>query len=711
MRSANKYLLMLIAFSLFAGTSYAQLSQAEIEKKMKTVQAEIDKMKNDPKYKDIMKKMQNIDSLSKKMAKGTIAVQPKTKIADTAFDALPVMDPEITRFLPIRTFNKAELVSYLHNLDVKLTELLHKSYGTDINNISADNIVKSGSSIALWINGQPYESVLVALKGAEMRPDNITMLNNIGGILTSSGLGINAIPILQYADEHQPGNNMIQNNLGLAYFGVGDLVKAEKYLLQSIITAVYYPDANLALAYIYNKKGNRTAAINYAENSLRGAYSADAQHLLLKLKPDSKLMDYVRHRYKQPEFFNYHKYPLLQQCVKVDQSPVLKPQYDAYHEMLGTLETKYGRESRQEQELAKKSATDIMMASQKNHRTPYRHFGSFANAVLADLWANEYEEKFIRYDKYKKNYRDSIKILEVLYETAFKEIDKRWGPILNDLEAGSAADEAASKSVCNERNELGNAYLPQYAKLTEEFQMETIQLYRNYLNDWSYWSYIASVDDHSFKAVFYQLASTMALTLKEINTTKFIYPCHASANNAKEKADGLEIEEPDCFFKPKLVLPLGGVNFEISCEGYKLEAGEGLLGKIEYNMSSGDVTVAFGVGAKAPKLIFDKGGVEAGGEAEVKSQFFITFNKGTPVDCGILWEAEIKAKIGLGGGNGYEPVETTIGVEEGLTAGFGSGIQMKEGGPLKYLIDKTCPVQVADKQINKNIPLYKKNKE
>jgi hypothetical protein len=698
---------IVLAFS--AQFCFAQSKQAEIEKKMKEAQKEIDKMKNDPKYKDIMKNMPNMDSVMKKIPNQTTATVTKTKISDTSFGALPKTDTTLLRSLPLRTFTKAELVSYLHNLNVKLTEILRTSYGTDIKNIPVDYITMTGSSIALWINGQPYESVLVALKGAEMRPDNITLLNNIGGILTSSGLAVNAIPVLQYADQQQPGNNMIQNNLGLAYFGLGDFNKAEHYLLQSISTAEYYPDANLALAYIYNKKGNKAAAINYAENSLRGAYSADAQHLLLKLKPDAKLMDYVRHRYKQPEFFNYHKYPLLPQCVKVNQAAGLKPKYDAYQQTLGDLEEKYSRLSRQEGELGKKTATEKMMQAQKTHRSLFRYFGFFANAVLADLWANEYENKFLRYDKYKKNYRDSIKILDSLYDAGMKAIADKWNPILNDIETGSAEDQAASKSICNEKNELGNAYLPQYASLTEDFQLETIKLYRNYLNDWSYWSYLASVDDHSYKAIFYQLASTMVLTLKEINITKFILPCHTSKNDNKEKADVLDIEEPDCFFKPKVVLPLGGVNFEISCEGYKLEAGEGLIGKIEYNMSSGDVTVAFGVGAKAPKLFFHEGGVEAGGEAEVKSQFFITFNKGTPIDCGVLWEAEIKAKIGLGAASeGDDAVETTIGVEEGLTAGFGSGVQMKEGGPLKYLIDKMYPVQPDAKQINKNIPLYKK---
>ena len=705
-----KKIIILLAVSFTGQFCLAQPTQAEIDKMMKKAKLEMEKMKKDPKYKDVIKDVPNMDSVMKKMPKEAIATSSKTKKTDTSFGALPAADTALIRSLPLRIFNKGELVSYLHNLNVKLTESLHNSFGTDITNISVDNVTRTGSSIALWINGQPYESVLIALKGAEMNPDNVTLLNNIGGILTSCGLGVNAIPVLQYADQQQPGNNMIQNNLGQAYLSLGDVNKAQQYLLQSISTAAYYPDANLGLAYIYNKRGDKASAIKFAENSLRGAYSADAQHLLLKLKPNAKLMDYIRHRYKQPEFFNYHKYPLLPQCVKVNQAVGLKPKYDAYQQTLWDLEQKYSRLSRQEGELARKAANEKMIQAQKTHRPLFRYFGFFANAVLADLWGNEYEDQFLRYDKRKKDYRDSIKILDALYEAGMKAIDDKWRPILDDIETGSPADEAASKSICNERNELGNAYLPQYASLTEDFQLETIKLYRNYLNDWSYWSYLASVDDHGYKQVFYDMASTMARTLKEINTTKFIYRCHASGNGEKEKADAPEMEEPDCFFKPQIVLPLGGVNFEISCEGYKLEAGEGLLGTIEYNMSSGDVTIAFGVGGKAPKLLFHNGGVEAGFEGEAKSQFFITFNKGTPIDCGVLWEAKLMAVIGIGGdkSKGVDDMQTKRGIEELVKAGFGSGVNVKKGGPLEFLVGKMYPVQPDAKQINKNIPLYKK---
>jgi hypothetical protein len=131
-------------------------------------------------------------------------------------------------------------------------------------------------------------------------------------------------------------------------------------------------------------------------------------------------------------------------------------------------------------------------------------------------------------------------------------------------------------------------------------------------------------------------------------------------------------------------LPLGAVNLEISCEAYKLEAGEGLMGKIEYDRAKGEVTLAFGPGGSVPKVFFENKnlGVEFGVEAEAKSQFYITFDKTGPTDLGVLWEAEMKVVAGIG------EVKVEFGLEGSSNSGFGS-VQMKEDSSLKALIDRT----------------------
>ena len=73
--------ILMILVVLFAGQiCLAQPTQAEIEKMMKKAKLEIEKMKKDPKYKDVIKDVPNMDSVMKKMPKGTITTSSKTSL-------------------------------------------------------------------------------------------------------------------------------------------------------------------------------------------------------------------------------------------------------------------------------------------------------------------------------------------------------------------------------------------------------------------------------------------------------------------------------------------------------------------------------------------------------------------------------------------------------------------------------------------------------
>ena len=692
-----KKILLMLLFFISVQFVVAQPTQAEINKIMKEAQDVMKKYGKDSTVnkamKDVQDKQKQVSNAMKNAPRGT-TFSPSIDKKDTAQFSLPSKNTKLLNALPIRTFNKAELISYLHNLNKKLTDYLRSSYGTDINNIPITAVKQSGTPIGLWMKGKVNESVLVTLKAAELLPDNNLILNNTGGILTNCGLGYYGIPILEYVLEKQPDNNMILNNLGQAYFDLGDDKKAEQYLFRCIKTYKYYPDANLALAYIYNSRGNRSAAIDHVENALRGAWSSKSVDLLKQLKPDAKMMDYVRHRYKQPEFFNFFKYDLLPQCLNVKDIAVLMPKYEAYHNMIYQLKKKYGKlfenamysfvESQPKRFEEVRGKTDI-----------YRPFG-YLGVWVVEALDKEYEEKFRLLEIFKKNY---YREREELNKTFSGEIKKIRSIIGID-----------SEEECRQMNALKNAYLPLYAEKTQVLQQKMLAYYKNSLNDYSYWYYISSINDDDFHVKFYRLVTNFLMCMEEINTTRFMeynrgdfYPCEIyNPVRTKALATELVVEEPDCYLTPKIDLNLGAFKLEASCETYKLEAGEGLVGKIEYARSSGDVTLALGVGASVPRVLFKVPGIEAGLEADAKTQGYLTFNKfGKVTDGGILWEAELKAVIGIG------KVKESIGLEEGLTAGFGTGVQMKENSQLKQAIDKTFPVQPDDKQKNKNVPLYK----
>ncbi len=698
----NEFILCIL-FSFLSQFVFAQPTKAEMEKMRKQAQDAIEKYGSDSAVKKIMKDAQHLQKQAKNVVKNNPNVKNLNASVtknDTATFALPLKNNKLLTSLPIRTFNKAELVSYLHNLTLKLTEYLRNTYSTDISDVPETAVQQPGTPVGLWIAGRVNESVLVTVKASELNPDNNVRLNNAGGILTSCGLGFYGIPILEYVLEKQPENNMILNNLGQAYLALGDDKKAEQYLLKCIKSYKYYPDANLALAYIYYSRGQKASAISYAENSLRGAWSSKADNFLRKLKPNAKMMDYVRHRYKQPEYFDIRKYPMLEQCTNTATVYTLEPQYVAYATMIDAVTQKYSTLLRQAVYAAATSVPEKIMAVRETKRNPYRPFGMFGNVVLEAL-KTEYQEKYSHLDSFRNAYYRERAAVNDRYETELQQMQRRH----------EKADMISDATRCREIDALSNAYLPLYAEPTEMLQRKTLAYYKDYLNDMAYWSYIASINEDQFHVSFYTLVVELLGRLKEINITRFMetkydshrfYPCKYQEPGSTV-ADSLTIEIPDCYLTPKIEFDLGVFKMEVSCETYKLEAGEAFVGKIEYARSSGDVTLAFGVGASVPRVFFEAPGLKGGLEGEAKSQLYITFdNKGTPTDLGVLWEAELKAVIEGGGAKG------SIGLEEGLTAGFGSGVAMKENSQLKQAIDKTYPVQPDDNQIDKRIPLYKK---
>lgn len=701
-------------FSLLQQNAFAQQpTPAEMQKR-------IDAALKDPKIKAMIEQAQktkgvtgnimNADSLRKltrtKMQQGG----GKIKNNDSTVFSLASGNEKYLNALPIRTFTKAELVSYLHNLNIKLTELLRSDYGTDIKNIPIGSAIEgSETSIALWLNNQQSASALLILKAAEIDVDNSTALNNAGGILTNAGLGVNAIPILQYILVKDPGNNTILNNIGQAYLSLGDGKTAENYLLQCVKDSKYHPDANLALAYINYGRGNKAGSLKYAENSLRGAFTVPAYNLVDKLKPDAKLMDYIKHRYKQPEYFNFDKYPLLPQCRDTKKTPILKPQYAAYKEMLAGVKKKYTQLIKDEEAISEKEVTDKMMAANKMNKNPYRPFGLFANIVVADLAANEYNDRFLKFAEYKKNYqgKKAKLIADCLAEQ--KAITAKNKSQKDDVaerdgegNGGSEYDDLTA-AICAEKETVRNRYLNLIADANEAYQQKAMILYKQYFNDMGFWYYVASVSDHQYKAEFYALVLQFLDVLTEINTAYFYTPCQpvdAAGGNAKT----IQIDDPDCYLPEPLKIPMGIATVDISCNEYKIEGGEGFIFNVHHNRLSGQTTLAFGPGAKVPDMPkFSDMGVSVETGAKLSGQVFLQIdNDGSVLDGGFIFTGKIDVKAKAFG------VGKTISDNETVTIGINSGVQMKEGGALKNLIDKTWYVQPDAKQTNKNVPLYKK---
>src|SRR4051794_12245553 len=124
-----------IFFSLYAG---AQLTQAEIEQKMKAAQAEIDKMKNDPRMKEYVKNMPNLDTAAKKMKEAGNTIDPakeKTILSKPA--QLPEKNTKLLQSLPKKPMGKKELSVYLETLNSQLSQKIKSPAAADAKLVSA----------------------------------------------------------------------------------------------------------------------------------------------------------------------------------------------------------------------------------------------------------------------------------------------------------------------------------------------------------------------------------------------------------------------------------------------------------------------------------------------------------------------------------------------------------------------------------------------
>ena len=124
---------------------------------------------------------------------------------------------------------------------------------------------------ALWITG----------KACIDYPGNPDLLDNYAAFLIMAGAEHAAIPILLYLNNKFPNNSTILNNLGQAWFGLGDIAISKKYLETATELYPTHSMANLTLSKIYlAEPPDTTKAMAALKNSIRESYCADKEQSL-----------------------------------------------------------------------------------------------------------------------------------------------------------------------------------------------------------------------------------------------------------------------------------------------------------------------------------------------------------------------------------------------------------------------------------------------
>ncbi len=139
------------------------------------------------------------------------------------------------------------------------------------------------AATALWAGGRTQIALSLMAKVCNDDANNTDNLNNYAAMLTMMGAPEMAIPILNNLNGRFKKNSTILNNLGQAWFALGDADKAQKYLDTTLTIAASHPQANETMCLIAEGKGNKTAATASAKTAFKQGYSNTRADLLKKL--------------------------------------------------------------------------------------------------------------------------------------------------------------------------------------------------------------------------------------------------------------------------------------------------------------------------------------------------------------------------------------------------------------------------------------------
>jgi hypothetical protein len=182
---------------------------------------------------------------------------------------------------------KATLPVYVQSVYQNLVSRFPSSVISKTDELYNSIKLKYGSSMAVanaavgcWAFGKVAPALLLLGRACSDDPANSNHLNNFAAMLSMCGGEQLSLPLLNYLNKQHPQNSTILNNLAHAWFGLGDLTTASKYIDSTIRLCAWHPQANQIKAAIATSKGNKTEAIKALKQSISRMHTPEKERAL-----------------------------------------------------------------------------------------------------------------------------------------------------------------------------------------------------------------------------------------------------------------------------------------------------------------------------------------------------------------------------------------------------------------------------------------------
>lgn len=487
-----KPVLSLLVFLLFSQIAFSQTkktkekapTQKEMQDMMKEAQGMMDEMMKEMSPED--RKM--MDSMGFKMPSTKNVKVPAVsdkQLADAWEDenrTVPKKDAARITSIP-KGVTDARMLTYIAAIQKKMMDKM------DANTLKAGNAIyaeiqKTAKSklqagnmaAAFWMSGKTALSLYLLGRVCAEDATNTDNLCNYAAMLSMNGGQHLAIPILENLNTKFRRNTTILNNLGQAWFGLGDIAKSEKYLDSVIAIYPYHPQANLTKATIEENKGNKTKAIECLKKSIRHAYTKEKEEKLAKLGHKLSRKDVSVPFKPSADPLGLEKTKRPDYPTTIAQIDALLPQWNQFN---ADIDARIAKLQKEMQEVTAAYAKSAQALAAKFMTT-----GGNIEPVFARKASLQLQER------------------KAYYQQRFKQLADLLVKLNADLDAIRKNHKiAAPEAPCSVHRDRINDLLKKLNERKKLFDDEALKIFRHYCNDMVFWSQYTSVDENAFKLI------------------------------------------------------------------------------------------------------------------------------------------------------------------------------------------------------------------
>lgn len=439
-------------------------SKQEMEEMMKEMQQSMDAMSEEDKATmdslgikmPDLKKMKNVAAFASVNA-GEMESGRKVPVKDAArIAAIPA---------PVTA---GQLKAYFQQLQAKSSAKLDPktvAKGNEVYNYIKSTAKSSHAAgnmaLALWIEGQPKLALVVMGRICAEDATDIDNQSNYSSMLIMLGGQHLAIPILNNLNAQFPKNSTILNNLGQAWFGLGEITKAEKYLDSAIALFTFHPQANVTKAIIEESKGKTGHAVDAAKNAIHNLYSGDKERQLDQLGHELDVKDFVWGRPNATDQLGLSKIQWPSFPKTTNESATAKPAWEQFKKDLEEADKPLAAQMDQlgpvlQQSYEKMAKRDISLATSMN----------ISLIAKADKKLRPYIDELLELEM-KEPLADAFLQLRYSIDSLHEYASKQEYDLMNNGKYKWGEGLPVPNALCSEINQIRNSLLNRANTLLE----------------------------------------------------------------------------------------------------------------------------------------------------------------------------------------------------------------------------------------------------